>query len=738
MLTRTHVPIHSKRFFVGTLSAVYRRTSRWVSLRKVAHLSPENSALPLQDAAVLGGLLTALGFHSLRAESFEAEKSGLLLLATAVILASGGVRLRGSPLAWAVGGVLVAGLVASLTALSPLMSLFGAPERSQGWLSLLTGAVLCAGVSRLSPAGVRLLWPLLCLLVVVLGLPLLAGRLDGTALPRLAAASAAGNINYLAAWLVLAPLLIALPLRDRLRGVTPAGWRVLGSAACACIVFGLVATNSRAALIGLGAAALTGFALWCALTARRRAAQIVLAGCAVLLLIAVLQAAPLLSAFAAQDTFRTRLWDAAVQLVGRMQEPLSRADGTPDALAALRPLAGYGYDSLEMLDSRYIQRFDDLNNQLRIDRMHNQTLDTLLMTGWAGLAVALALWQTALLTALRLSGLVQTRRDALALVGLQTACGLAAGVTISVVSGHAGMGVALGMVATTGGMGLWLLLRAARGVPPANASSLPAALLCALVAAFVIEQFSFTTLLTQPLVWLCIGLLWRGVDAHDSAPIPAQQAHRLVRAVGLAMLVMLVGSAAWAWVALLMSAFGLIGAVWAGWRHWRPAAGTVVLWIGFGLALAGWRGGMTAALTAIPLGAVVGLVSAGGGLALWAGVLLVMGGLRRLTWRGLLLMGGAVLLYSVSAGSAVLQRRANELAALPDPLALHTADSAFDAAAGLALWNTGAVLDATRLWRTNPAAQAAEAGSRLRDLRAQLRDRMPFYNNARYYSGLEK
>ena len=155
----------------------------------------------------------------------------------------------------------------------------------------------------------------------------------------------------------------------------------------------------------------------------------------------------------------------------------------------------------------------------------------------------------------------------------------------------------------------------------------------------------------------------------------------------------------------------------------------------------GWRwrsgaGGVAAALTAIPLGATGGLVSAGGGLALWAGVLLVMGGLRRPTRRGLLLVGCAVLLYSASAGSAVLQRRGNELAALPDPLALHAADTAFDVAARLAVWNTSVVVDAMQLWRTNPMAQAVEAENRLRDLRAQLRDRMPFYNNARYYGEL--
>jgi hypothetical protein len=748
--------------------------------------------LPPNDAAVLGCLLTALGYHSLRAESFEAEKLGLLLLFAAVILASGRFGVWRSSLAWALAGAVFAGLVATLTAISPLVSAFGTPERSQGVLSLLVGVVVCIGASRLSPAGVRLLLPLLCLVAVALCLLLLAGLFDPAALSGLARASAAGNINYLAAWLALALLLIVPLLRDRLRGgqTGRAGWALLGGAACACITVGLIVTNSRAALIGLGAAALTGFGLWCALTARRRPALIALVGCAALLLVATLQAAPLLSAFAEQDTFRVRLWDAALLLVGRLPESLHRADGTPDALAALRPLVGYGYDTLETLDNRYVHRFDDLNNQLRIDRMHNQTLDALLMTGVIGLVAALALTQTALLTALRLLGLARPVRVAWVFNGrhftdtspllsplhrngegklsaalrgevewvawrwivLQAACGLALGAAVTVISGHAGMGVALGLAASGVGVGLVLLFRALRDAPlPMPARPLVAGILCALVGAFVIEQFSFSTLMTQPLMAVCLGLLLRaqsGGETDDEAAIPALHGHWLIRATGLAALTTLCGSALWWWVLALMGAFGLIGWGWVrrglpeGDVRWRQQIGrTLALWGGFALALCIGRAlaaeGLDALLRSlppdvVPLLGLCGLAFAAGGVALVAGVLWVLVGRVYPTRRGWALLVGALLLYSAGVGSAVLQRRANQLAALPDPLAFHAADAAFQAAAGLAAWNTGAVHDAARLWRTNPIA-ANQTDSRLPNLRRRLLEQMPFSTNARYY-----
>jgi O-antigen ligase len=710
--------------------------------------------LPPNDAAVLGCLLTALGYHSLRAESFEAEKLGLLLLFAAVILASGRWRVRLSALGIALAGAVFAGLVATLTAISPLVSAFGTPERSQGVLSLLVGVVVCIGASRLSPAGVRLLLPLLCLVAVALCLLLLAGLFDPAALSGLARASAAGNINYLAAWLALALLLIVPLLRDRLRGgqTGRAGWALLGGAACACITFGLIVTNSRAALIGLGAAALTGFGLWCALTARRRPALIALVGCAALLLVATLQAAPLLSAFAEQDTFRVRLWDAALLLVGRLPESLHRADGTPDALAALRPLVGYGYDTLETLDSRYVHRFDDLNNQLRIDRMHNQTLDALLMTGVIGLVAALALTQTALLTALRLLGLARPVRVAWRWIVLQAASGLALGAAVTFISGHAGMGVALGLAASGVGVGLGLLFRALRRAPLSTpARPLVAGILCALVGAFVIEQFSFSTLMTQPLMAVCLGLLLRaqsGGETDDEAAIPALHGHWLIRATGLAALTMLCGSALWWWVLALMGAFGLIGWGWVrrglpeGDVRWRQQIGrTLALWGGFALALCIGRAlaaeGLDALLRnlppdAVPLLSLCGLAFAADGVALVVGVLWVLVGRVYPTRRGWALLVGALLLYSAGVGSAVLQRRANQLAALPDPLAFHAADAAFQAAAGLAAWNTGAVHDAARLWRTNPIA-ANQTDSRLPNLRRRLLEQMPFSTNARYY-----
>jgi hypothetical protein len=121
----------------------------------------------------------------------------------------------------------------------------------------------------------------------------------------------------------------------------------------------------------------------------------------------------------ATRTFRELLWGDALQIAAAWPR-MSSIEGLADPFAALRPLVGYG---LENFDTPHAQVMDrDLlvyAREGRVDRAHNDTLDTLVMTGWLGLAARFALWGSAAWLAARC--LRAGRRDAALALAVITA-----------------------------------------------------------------------------------------------------------------------------------------------------------------------------------------------------------------------------------------------------------------------------------------------------------------------------
>ncbi|NIN07933.1 MAG: hypothetical protein GTO76_04530, partial [Planctomycetales bacterium] len=92
---------------------------------------------------------------------------------------------------------------------------------------------------------------------------------------------------------------------------------------------------------------------------------------------------------------RVLIWQGAAELV-EPHAPISYPDGRTDALNFIRPLIGYGPESMHMAYNAF---FPPQLAQLEArnaspDRSHNETWDALVTTGLIGLIVYLFLFGT--------------------------------------------------------------------------------------------------------------------------------------------------------------------------------------------------------------------------------------------------------------------------------------------------------------------------------------------------------
>jgi hypothetical protein len=87
---------------------------------------------------------------------------------------------------------------------------------------------------------------------------------------------------------------------------------------------------------------------------------------------------------------RTLIWEGALDLIS-VHEPLDYPDGTQDAFNALRPLIGYGPESMYVAYNRFypplLGHYE--SRTASPDRSHNETLDSVVITGVLGLAAYL-------------------------------------------------------------------------------------------------------------------------------------------------------------------------------------------------------------------------------------------------------------------------------------------------------------------------------------------------------------
>ena len=109
---------------------------------------------------------------------------------------------------------------------------------------------------------------------------------------------------------------------------------------------------------------------------------------------------------------RILIWEGASQMIVPHQ-PLTYPDGEKDAVNALRPLVGYGPEAMWVAYNPFyppdLAHFEARNASP--DRSHNETWDSLVVTGMLGFLAYMALFVAIFYWALRWLGLLINRRD---------------------------------------------------------------------------------------------------------------------------------------------------------------------------------------------------------------------------------------------------------------------------------------------------------------------------------------
>jgi tetratricopeptide (TPR) repeat protein len=152
------------------------------------------------------------------------------------------------------------------------------------------------------------------------------------------------------------------------------------------------------------------------------------------------------------NAVRVLIWEGVVNMMLEPHPPITAPDGTPDKLNAIRPLVGYGPESMWVAYNPFyppdLAHYEARNASP--DRSHNETFDTLVRTGALGFAAQLFLYISIFFYSLRWLGLIQSRaRRNLFIASLLV--GGALGVVVLTLADHslrlAGIGLPAGIIA---------------------------------------------------------------------------------------------------------------------------------------------------------------------------------------------------------------------------------------------------------------------------------------------------
>ncbi|MDX1616611.1 MAG: O-antigen ligase family protein, partial [Candidatus Promineifilaceae bacterium] len=148
---------------------------------------------------------------------------------------------------------------------------------------------------------------------------------------------------------------------------------------------------------------------------------------------------------------RVLIWEGALDLIAP-HEPLETPFGEEDPFNFLRPVFGYGPESMYVAYNRFYQpelATIEARNASP-DRAHNETFDALVITGWAGLLAWQFLYLTVFYYAFRWLGVVRSAGDRNVLIGLWVGGAVLGGALIVALLGMPFFGVALPFGAIVG------------------------------------------------------------------------------------------------------------------------------------------------------------------------------------------------------------------------------------------------------------------------------------------------
>jgi hypothetical protein len=227
---------------------------------------------------------------------------------------------------------------------------------------------------------------------------------------------------------------------------------------------------------------------------------------------------------------RLEIWRSVERLLVSA-EPISAPGQSVDSLAGMRPVIGYGPDTLELVIGRHVT--DELASLEAVsDRSHNATFDALATQGAVGYALWLLVYGGVFMLSLRAVGLVdspQTRRSAFVFVGGGAAAGVVLPALLSGGWALSGVGIAVGAVA---GLVLLVTLRTAPwriqdGTEPASRYEywLSVAILGAMVSHVVEIHFGILVSPTRLMFWFLAAVLVSiSMGPLESSPLEAEPA----------------------------------------------------------------------------------------------------------------------------------------------------------------------------------------------------------------------
>ena len=482
-------------------------------------------------------------------------------------------RLRETPLVLPALALTLSYLLSTALSVAPRISFFGSYVRMQGAYSFLSYVTIFALVLthlRTHAQLRRLLHTIILtsLPIAIYGI-IQSGGLDplpwgGDVIDRVAANM--GNAIFVAAYLIIAAFLTLERLLNSLadllnteRGALADAFRAGGYLFVLAVqIVAIVFTQSRGPWLGLAGGlyvfAMLGLLLlarWAAGRARvpavlawlsqhLRAAWLSLIGLTVAGLIFLitlnvpngpLQGAcevryigrlcTLFSTTQGTNAVRVLIWEGVVDLMFKPHPAIQQPDGTPDPLNIIRPLVGYGPESLWVAYNRFyppdLAHYEARNASP--DRSHNETFDALVRGGLIQFAAQLFLFGSVFYYALRWLGLMRQPGRRGLFLGL-----LAAGGTLGVIlpvifDGSlrlAGIGLPTGLIA---GMILYvtldLLMSPRLAVAAAPASDVKSgqrqllilALFAAVVAHYLEVHFGIAVVSTLTHFWVLAAAL---------------------------------------------------------------------------------------------------------------------------------------------------------------------------------------------------------------------------------------
>lgn len=210
---------------------------------------------------------------------------------------------------------------------------------------------------------------------------------------------------------------------------------------------------------------------------------------------------------------RQYIWEGTVKLVG-IHNPIKFPDGSTDKFNFLRPLIGYGPESMYVAYNQFYQpelgQVEKRNASP--DRSHNETWDSIVITGISGLLVYLSMFSAVFYHGLKWQGLINNHRNKVFFFVCLVGGGLIGAIVLIVLKGieFLGVGLPFGMII---GVVVYLSIIALLS-PSQNGnekrnnpySLLMIVIFAAIIGHFVEINFGIAIVVTRTLFWTYAGL----------------------------------------------------------------------------------------------------------------------------------------------------------------------------------------------------------------------------------------